>query len=459
MPFLRKLNIADYNNLLDEIRFTSSEIKEKLVDFHLEFIRDRNDVVEHGLSIPLFVPAFYDCIKTFDYIPSPDESFGYYLDYNKGEFEKINRNDLIDGIKARFLRTYPSLMRDLHFNKYLSENLPKYYHVVYNTRLDIEEGIDLLVTSPNAYYGLCFYTDTQRGNMGRSWKQDRHTYFGNVEFIEYAINKEDADIISTKGEDFFLYGVKAYEDVLALLKEKEAKYQRIIPLVDDPPIKERFISYLPLYSIKAACGYFGEGEDVDALSWVSVEGMGKLNRNMYVVQASGHSMEPRIHDGDYCVFEANPAGSRQGKIVLAQHRGFYDNDNAGAYSIKVYESTKTFDEFGNWQHESITLKPLNTDYQPIILSPEDIEDFRIVGSFIGVLTPTKDISKKPNEKGFCIRCGKRIDFNPSRCYCKSCWYDWYRSGSNNTQIERYCHRCGKPLPSSFNNPTHQSNCL
>ncbi|MFR8553974.1 MAG: S24 family peptidase [Bacteroides cellulosilyticus] len=42
--------------------------------------------------------------------------------------------------------------------------------------------------------------------------------------------------------------------------------------------------------------------------------MGKLNRNMYVVQAVGHSMEPTIHDGDYCVFRSNPAGSRQGKI-------------------------------------------------------------------------------------------------------------------------------------------------
>ena len=32
-------------------------------------------------------------------------------------------------------------------------------------------------------------------------------------------------------------------------------------------------------------------------------------------------MEPRIHDGDYCVFRAKPEGTRQGKIVLAQYRG------------------------------------------------------------------------------------------------------------------------------------------
>lgn len=61
---------------------------------------------------------------------------------------------------------------------------------------------------------------------------------------------------------------------------------------------------------------FGEGELVDESGWMKVESMGKLNRNMFIVQAVGHSMEPLIHDGDYCVFRANPAGSRQGKLYL-----------------------------------------------------------------------------------------------------------------------------------------------
>ena len=60
--------------------------------------------------------------------------------------------------------------------------------------------------------------------------------------------------------------------------------------------------------------------------------------------------------------------------------------------------------------------------------------------------------------GYCIRCGKEIPYDPSRCYCKSCWYEWYRRGSNYNQIEHYCHRCGKALPASFNNPICQPNC-
>lgn len=169
-----------------------------------------------------------------------------------------------------------------------------------------------------------------------------------------------------------------------LMAEKPAVAQevRIEPVVNDDV---KYIDFLPVYSIKAACGYFGEGEEVNELGWIRVEGVGKLNRNMYVVQASGHSMEPRINDGDFCVFRANPAGSRQGKIVLVQHTNFYDADYSGAYSIKEYSSAKSYDEFGNWQHEKIELNPLNSDYNPIIINAEDAEDFRVIGEFVDVV--------------------------------------------------------------------------
>ena len=165
-------------------------------------------------------------------------------------------------------------------------------------------------------------------------------------------------------------------------KPSEAEIIRIEPVVNDDV---KYIDFLPVYSIKAACGYFGEGDDVSELGWIQVEGLGKLNRNMFVVQASGHSMEPRINDGDFCVFRTNPAGSRQGKIVLVQHHNFYDSDYTGAYSIKEYNSSKSFDEFGNWQHEKIELLSLNKDYNPIVIDAEEAEDFRVIGEFVGVI--------------------------------------------------------------------------
>lgn len=169
----------------------------------------------------------------------------------------------------------------------------------------------------------------------------------------------------------------------ALKEEEKVPMAEIVPMVSQ---SEQYTTYLPVYSMKAACGYFGDGELVEEDGWMRVDGMGKLNRNMFVVQASGHSMEPRIQDRDYCVFNRNVAGSRNGKIVLVQHRNYYDDDSGGAYSIKQYSSTKSYDEFGRWQHEKIELIPYNKDYKTIVLSTEDgDEDFRVVGEYVGVI--------------------------------------------------------------------------
>jgi len=174
---------------------------------------------------------------------------------------------------------------------------------------------------------------------------------------------------------------KHFMSLLEPLQET-GKEIRIEPEVNDDV---KYIDFLPIYSIKAACGYFGEGEIVDELGWIKVEGLGKLNRNMYVVQVIGHSMEPTIQDGNFCVFRANPAGSRQGKIVLMQHHNFYDADYEGSYSIKTYTSKKIYDEFGNWKHEEIVLEPKNSNYNPIIINEDDSDDFRIVGEFVGII--------------------------------------------------------------------------
>lgn len=170
----------------------------------------------------------------------------------------------------------------------------------------------------------------------------------------------------------------------SLLEERrEIKIENRLRIESTVNDEVKFIDFLPLYSIKAACGYFGDGENVEEEGWVRVEGVGRLNRNMYVVQAVGDSMEPLIQDGDYCVFRSNPAGSRQGKVILAQHHSKYDPDYSGSYSIKTYTSRKNFDEYGNWMHEEIVLQPKNTAYDPIIINEDDAEDFRIVGEFVG----------------------------------------------------------------------------
>jgi len=271
----------------------------------------------------------------------------------------------------------------------------------------------------------------------------------------------DEVLVYSKGFDF---------EKVADQKVETPEEVVIRPILDSVPEEEQYVTYLPLYSIRAAAGYFGEGELVEKEGWMKAEGIGRLNRNMFVVRIVGHSMEPRINDGDFCVFQANPAGSRQGMIVLAQHRGYFDEDNAGSYSVKEYHSTKKYDEYGNWAHETIELRPYNPDYNPIVLTPDDIDDFRIVGGFVGILQPEELEEPEPISEpvaqqkhyGYCIRCGKEIDYSygsdQPKYYCKDCWRDWYRSGHDTSLKEHYCHRCGKSHPASVDKPLCWPDC-
>ena len=157
-------------------------------------------------------------------------------------------------------------------------------------------------------------------------------------------------------------------------------------LVEDVIPKElEFKEYLPVYSLEAACGYFGEGLTVENEGWIRAENVGSLRKNMFVVKAVGRSMEPTISDGVYCVFRSPVVGSRQGKIVLVQHYEYQDPDTGGKYSIKKYTSKKQFNQDGTWQHEQIILQPLNPDYLAITIKNAEEGEFMVIGEFVAIL--------------------------------------------------------------------------
>lgn len=145
-----------------------------------------------------------------------------------------------------------------------------------------------------------------------------------------------------------------------------------------------YIDHLPVFSLKAAAGKFSGSQTVEELGWVKVDGH-KLNREMFVAQVVGKSMEPRIPDGSYCIFRANPTGSRQGKIVLAQYRGAPDSETGGQFTIKRYQSTKRHNPDDTWEHEEIRLEPLNPSYEPIIVEAKNADDVIVIAEFIGQL--------------------------------------------------------------------------
>jgi SOS-response transcriptional repressor LexA len=137
--------------------------------------------------------------------------------------------------------------------------------------------------------------------------------------------------------------------------------------------------------IKAATGYFSNGDAVEPEAWIEPDGLGKLDERMFVARAVGRSMEPTIHDGDFIVFRSNLVGTHQGKIVLAQYRGPADPDTGGSFTVKKYSSEKRADPDTDWRHTRIVLSPINREYQPIVVPEDQAEHFRIFAEFVAVL--------------------------------------------------------------------------
>ncbi|MGQ0656776.1 MAG: S24 family peptidase [Chromatiales bacterium] len=181
-------------------------------------------------------------------------------------------------------------------------------------------------------------------------------------------------------------GLKTFAQMAAAMVQRPPEPQlKLIPL-DDPRLKkETFKTLLPVYSLRAAAGYFGGSEAVEPEGWVRADGIGRLDEKMFAARAVGRSMEPVIHDDDLLVFRANPAGTRQGKIVLARYRGPYDPETGGSFTVKKYSSETRGSAEAEWRHTKVVLSPLNPAFKPIVLSPDSEGDIQIIAEFISVL--------------------------------------------------------------------------
>lgn len=146
---------------------------------------------------------------------------------------------------------------------------------------------------------------------------------------------------------------------------------------------------IPLYSLRAAAGRFSESQEVEPEAWVVPHGRTRPGTGLFVARVVGESMNRRIPNGAYCVFRTPVVGSRQGKVVLVQHRDITDPDNGGQYTVKVYESIKVPapDDAGSWRHVDIRLKPETNapGYQPITLRASEEWEVQVIAELLEVL--------------------------------------------------------------------------
>ncbi|MDR7422059.1 MAG: HsdR family type I site-specific deoxyribonuclease, partial [Armatimonadota bacterium] len=161
----------------------------------------------------------------------------------------------------------------------------------------------------------------------------------------------------------------------------------------------RYRTCVPLVPLKAAAGAFGDPQHVpdEDFEWVAVQTRRRLGRGMFVARVAGRSMEPAIPDGALCLFSAPVEGTRQGKIVLVQLRDAVDPETGQRYTVKRYESEKV-PTGESWRHTRIILKPVNPEFRPIVLSPDEGERLQVVAELVEVLDERPRDHAKPGDR-------------------------------------------------------------
>jgi DUF2075 family protein len=201
------------------------------------------------------------------------------------------------------------------------------------------------------------------------------------EYFKNALRQQVSQLsveTTTTGEGKIDTSYNKYSELtLALLNEKEARpYENCVPL----------------YELEVAAGLFSEEQQVleflEECLWVELPEAFRPSDELFVAQVIGESMNHKIPNGSWCLFKLNPKGTRNGKIVLAQHRDISDTDTGGHYTVKRYESEKMVSYDDSWEHTKIILRPdsSNPKYEPIVIEPENSDDLRIIAEMVAVLT-------------------------------------------------------------------------
>jgi uncharacterized protein len=150
------------------------------------------------------------------------------------------------------------------------------------------------------------------------------------------------------------------------------------------------IPALPVVDLRFAAGAFSDFQSLEdgATQWVALPDWIRPQANLFVAQVVGESMNRRIPNGSWCLFRAAPTGTREGKVVVVQHRDITDPETGGRFTVKIYSSEKAPSEDGSWRHKRITLRPESDkpEFQPIVLELEDDQsEIQVIAEWLMVM--------------------------------------------------------------------------
>ncbi len=143
---------------------------------------------------------------------------------------------------------------------------------------------------------------------------------------------------------------------------------------------------VPVYDLEIAAGQFSEEQQVGDFDWVELADSFRPQQGHFVTRVVGESMNKRIPNGAWCLFKANPGGSRNNKVVIVQHQDIQDQDTGASYTVKLYSSEKVRDGH-EWQHSRIVLRPDSNreGYDDLVFDDESAGELRVIGEFVAVI--------------------------------------------------------------------------
>lgn len=187
------------DNQLNKIKLSYKDIEKQIKKYKLRFPYIKNTKVEKYIKFPIFVDSFYELLFFSKKVPTQKEFIENYIKRHKEkECIKCLNNNEKKALRARLCRTYPSYIRDLHFSKMLEEKLD-FGEVIYNSEIDVKDGVDTLIKYNNTKYAVCLYINTQRSQNFRKTKikQQKNGYI----YIELPLNMKESKEVG----DFYLY--------------------------------------------------------------------------------------------------------------------------------------------------------------------------------------------------------------------------------------------------------------
>ncbi|PIV12380.1 MAG: hypothetical protein COS48_01065, partial [Candidatus Omnitrophica bacterium CG03_land_8_20_14_0_80_43_22] len=133
-------------------------------------------------------------------------------------------------------------------------------------------------------------------------------------------------------------------------KSERLLFFKDVILDEDVADNQKYVDFLPVYSLQAVATSFGKEEHVEMLGWKKIENK-RPNKDMFIAQVVGKSMEPTIPDGSFCLFRFERGGSRNGLVVLVESRLVTDPETSQKFTIKRYKSEKETLPDGGWRHK------------------------------------------------------------------------------------------------------------